>query len=81
MTLLHMGKESWSPNREHPISVRIWVGEWFKRVSGRPGGDQPAEGIEPASREELLMVLSNVEHLLVRYGWSLYLNSGMLENF
>lgn len=61
-----MSKESHSPNREHPISVRLWVGEWFKRVSGRPGGDQPPEGVEPASREEILMVLSNVEYLLIR---------------
>lgn len=61
-----MGKEVWSPNREHAISVRFWVDEWFKRVSGRPGGDQPAEGIEPASREEILNVLNSVEYLLIR---------------
>ncbi|ODN06290.1 Basement membrane-specific heparan sulfate proteoglycan core protein, partial [Orchesella cincta] len=66
LTLIHMGKESWSPNREHAVSARLFVGDWFKKVSGRPGGDQPGDGIEPATREEILSVLSNVEYLLVR---------------
>ncbi|CAL8147958.1 unnamed protein product [Orchesella dallaii] len=66
LTLLHMGKEAWSPNREHAVSARLFVGDWFKKVSGRPGGDQPADGVEPATREEILTVLSNVEYVLVR---------------
>lgn len=64
--MLHVGKTPMYPSRENAISVRFWAGEWFKRVLGKPGADQPAAGVEPASREEILMVLANVEYFLIR---------------
>ncbi|CAG7838540.1 unnamed protein product [Allacma fusca] len=64
LTLLRFGGENWAPSRDHPIAVRYWPGEWYKRVYGRPGGS--VEGIEPASREEIMQVLANVEYLLIR---------------
>jgi len=64
--LLYLSDDFLSPNQDHRIDVRFWPGVWFKGVSGRPGRDQTAYGVEPASREEIMMVLQNVEHLLIR---------------
>ena len=61
---MHVGGQSWTTGRDHDVAVRYWTGEWFKRVSGRPGG--AVFGVEPASREEIMMVLSNLDHLLIR---------------
>jgi hypothetical protein len=66
ITLLHVRKDPLFSGRDNAISVQFWAGEWFKRVLGRPGGDQPAAGVEPASREEIMLVLANVEYFLVR---------------
>ncbi|XP_035706486.1 basement membrane-specific heparan sulfate proteoglycan core protein isoform X3 [Folsomia candida] len=66
ITLLHVGKQPMYPSRENAVSVRFWAGEWFKRVLGKPGGDEPAAGVEPATREEILMALANVEYFLIR---------------
>lgn len=67
LSLIHVVREPLlDPGRSHEISVRFWPGEWFKRVTGRPGGDQPSEGREPASREEIVFVLANIENLLLR---------------
>ena len=64
LTLLRLGNENWSATRQHSIAVRYWAGEWYKRASLRPDGT--LEGVEPASREEILLVLANVQNLLIR---------------
>ena len=46
---------------DNEVNVRLNEGEWAKRVdSARTGGE------EPASREEIMMALENVEYLLVK---------------
>lgn len=44
--------------------MRYFAGEWYKRASLRSDGT--LEGVEPASREEILLVLANVDNLLIR---------------
>ena len=64
LRLVHMAKQSLAPGTTHEISVRFWPGEWFKRVTGRPG--DLVEGREPATREEIIFVLADLQNLLIR---------------
>lgn len=52
------------PDYENRVEVRFFYGKWFKRVVG-DGSSIQTQG--PATREEIMMVLQNMELLLIRY--------------
>ncbi|KAK7791103.1 hypothetical protein R5R35_012915 [Gryllus longicercus] len=55
--------------RENNVSARLFYGQWKKHTySGRPGGDIPSSSSNEdlASREEIMMALSNVDSILIR---------------
>ncbi|XP_031342212.1 basement membrane-specific heparan sulfate proteoglycan core protein isoform X8 [Photinus pyralis] len=56
-TLLHIGNPH-QAGREEDISVRFFAGEWVRRSPNAP------EAI--ATREDIMMVLENVEHILIK---------------
>nr|XP_045613717.1 basement membrane-specific heparan sulfate proteoglycan core protein-like isoform X12 [Procambarus clarkii] len=63
ITLMHVYDETFNPDVENQVDVRFQTGQWFKRVVGQ---GQTVQSQEPASREEILMVLENMELLLIR---------------
>ncbi|XP_065579048.1 basement membrane-specific heparan sulfate proteoglycan core protein-like isoform X5 [Artemia franciscana] len=65
-TLMHFTQNQIQPNRQGDVSIQFWPGDWYKRKSGRSGGDIPSQAEELATREEIMMALQNVEHLLIR---------------
>jgi len=61
---MHVSERPLQANQDNQIDVRFWPGQWFKTVyqySNR------IDTREPASREEIMMVLEDIELLLVRY--------------
>jgi hypothetical protein len=52
---------------DYEVSVRIFYGEWYKVTDARPGGDIPADPSELATRAEIMMVLADVDHILIKY--------------
>ncbi|XP_066985998.1 basement membrane-specific heparan sulfate proteoglycan core protein [Macrobrachium rosenbergii] len=63
ITLMHVHDGEFLPNVANQVDVRLTPGHWFKRVIGR---GPVAQTQEPASREEIMMVLENIEFLLIR---------------
>ncbi|XP_042860326.1 basement membrane-specific heparan sulfate proteoglycan core protein-like isoform X47 [Penaeus japonicus] len=63
ITLMHVHDGEFRPDFENQVDVRFEIGQWFKRVVGR---GQIIQTQEPASREEIMMVLENIELLLIR---------------
>lgn len=56
-TLLHIGKPH-QPGREQQVTVRFFLDEWIKRTETAPE--------RPATREEIMMALENVENILIK---------------
>ena len=57
------------PGFDNEVEVRFWPGQWYKNlVPEGQGGSAPARlnVDEPASREEILMALDNLEFLLIK---------------
>ncbi|XP_045130066.1 basement membrane-specific heparan sulfate proteoglycan core protein-like isoform X13 [Portunus trituberculatus] len=63
LTLMHVHDGSFEENIENWIDVRFFYGHWFKRVV-QWGGRIAVE--QPASREDIMMVLENMDLLLIR---------------
>ncbi|XP_047486487.1 basement membrane-specific heparan sulfate proteoglycan core protein-like isoform X27 [Penaeus chinensis] len=63
ITLMHVHDGEFKPDFENQVDVRFEIGQWFKRVVGR---GQVVQSQEPANREEIMMVLENIELLLIR---------------
>jgi len=70
-TLAHFNIDQIQPNQDNEISVRFWPDSWFQKI-GRSVG----EGEGPATREEILSVLDNIEMLLIR---AQHLDSGPVD--
>nr|XP_053656414.1 uncharacterized protein LOC128705211 [Cherax quadricarinatus] len=64
ITLMHVHDGTFHPNHENQVDVKFQTGQWFKRVVGR---GQAIKSQELANREEIMMVLENMELLLIRY--------------
>ncbi|KAG8188529.1 hypothetical protein JTE90_004764 [Oedothorax gibbosus] len=63
LTLYHVVKQPYGPQRDNNIEVRIWEGEWHRsEAQGR--GDVPVS--EPTTRQDIMMVLQNIEGFYVR---------------
>lgn len=60
---MHVHDGTFQPNFDNQVDVRFQSGQWFKRMVGRGREVRPER---PASREEIMMVLENMELLLVR---------------
>ncbi|KAK8750302.1 hypothetical protein OTU49_014768 [Cherax quadricarinatus] len=73
ITLMHVHDGTFHPNHENQVDVKFQTGQWFKRVVGR---GQAIKSQELANREEIMMVLENMELLLIR---ALY-NDGLFVN-
>ncbi|XP_076237455.1 basement membrane-specific heparan sulfate proteoglycan core protein-like [Calliopsis andreniformis] len=56
-TLIHRGKPI-IPNSDTEESVRFFQGEWYKRINWSE---------VPASREDIMMTLANVDNILIKY--------------
>ncbi|KAF5283747.1 hypothetical protein FQR65_LT02641 [Abscondita terminalis] len=56
-TLLHIGRPH-SAGQDLDLSVRFFVGEWVKRAPNTPETQ--------ATREDIMMVLENVDHVLIK---------------
>lgn len=54
------------PDEENNLAFRFWFGDWRKHSVTRPGGDQSFDDNNYASREEIMMVLENIEQILIR---------------
>ena len=50
------------PGRDNYIEVPIEEGYWFKKTAR----GQSLTGVDTASREEILMVLDNLEYVLIK---------------
>eukprot|EP00094_Tigriopus_californicus_P007836 TCALIF_07546-PA protein Name:"Similar to Hspg2 Basement membrane-specific heparan sulfate proteoglycan core protein (Mus musculus)" AED:0.27 eAED:0.27 QI:67/0.56/0.38/1/0.8/0.76/26/0/2378 len=50
-------------NEANALKIRLWEGLWFKRAY--PNG-QGVQGGVPATRNEIMMALQNVQHLLIK---------------
>ncbi|XP_063241894.1 basement membrane-specific heparan sulfate proteoglycan core protein isoform X7 [Bacillus rossius redtenbacheri] len=59
--LTHQGRNP-SSRQDNDVSVRIFRGEWYKIASPEPRDTLNT----PASREEIMMVLSNTDNILIR---------------
>lgn len=51
------------PDQENQMDVRFWPGQWYKSVY-KIGNDINPQ--EPATREDIMMVLANMDMLLIR---------------
>ena len=60
---MHVHDGTFEENIENWIDVRFFYGHWFKRVV-QWGGRIKVE--QPASREDIMMVLENMDLLLIR---------------
>ncbi|XP_049843588.1 basement membrane-specific heparan sulfate proteoglycan core protein isoform X30 [Schistocerca gregaria] len=66
-TLVHVPRQQPEAGRDNDMSVRFFYGEWYKRTGARPGGDIPGGPTDVlASREEIMMALSNVDNILIK---------------
>ena len=54
---------SFNAGRQNRVDVRFWPGQWYKRVINRGARIQSQE---PASREDIMMALEDVELFLIR---------------
>ncbi|KAK8399425.1 hypothetical protein O3P69_003489 [Scylla paramamosain] len=63
LTLMHVHDGTFQENIENWVDVRFFYGHWFKRVV-QWGGRIKVE--QPASREDIMMVLENMDLLLIR---------------
>lgn len=61
---MHVHDYSFTAGRRNQIDVRFWPGQWYKRVINRGGRIQSQE---PASREDIMMALENIELFLIRF--------------
>ncbi|GFS51261.1 basement membrane-specific heparan sulfate proteoglycan core protein [Trichonephila inaurata madagascariensis] len=63
MTLYHVMKQPFGPQRDNNVEVRLWEGEWHKNeAQGR--GDAPFTDV--TTRQDIMMVLQNIETFYVR---------------
>ena len=61
---MHVHDGTFLAEVENQVDVRLSPGSWFKRVIGR---GPMAQTQEPASREEIMMVLEDMQLLLIRF--------------
>ena len=64
VTLMHV-HEPLSPDQEVQRDVRFWPGQWYKSVFRFGNGRIDTQS--PASREEIMMVLEDMDLLLIRW--------------
>ncbi|GIY39199.1 basement membrane proteoglycan [Caerostris extrusa] len=63
LTLYHVVKQPFGPQRDNNIEVRFWEGEWHKNeAQGR--GDVPFGDV--TTRQDIMMVLQNIEAFYIR---------------
>ena len=60
---MHVHQGGFLPNRQNQVDVRFWPGEWYKTVIRQFDRVLPQE---PASREDIMTALEDVELLLIR---------------
>jgi len=70
-TLAYFSTEQLQPNRENEVIIRFWPGKWFQKL-----GRNNAQGEGPATREEIMSVLDNIEMILIR---AQHLDSGPVD--
>ncbi|XP_050723887.1 basement membrane-specific heparan sulfate proteoglycan core protein-like isoform X5 [Eriocheir sinensis] len=63
VTLMYVHDGTFAPDIENRVDVRFFYGQWFKRVATNGGNIQTQN---PATREEIMMVLENMDLLLIR---------------
>ena len=61
---MHINDGDLVPNYKNNLDVRIWPGQWHKRVIAR-GNRLDKE--EAATREDIMMVLADIDLFLIRY--------------
>ncbi|KAG0432931.1 hypothetical protein HPB47_020393, partial [Ixodes persulcatus] len=59
LTLYHTLRQSYGPLRDNAVEVQFWEGEWHK-------ADRQSRGPDTATREDIMMVLQNIEGIFVR---------------
>ncbi|CAL1298846.1 unnamed protein product [Larinioides sclopetarius] len=63
LTLYHVMKQPFGPQRDNSVEARFWEGEWHKtEAQGR--GDVPFGDV--TTRQDIMMVLQNIEAFYVR---------------
>ncbi|KAG7156955.1 Basement membrane-specific heparan sulfate proteoglycan core protein-like 4, partial [Homarus americanus] len=78
LTLMHIHDGKFLPEIINQVDVKFQSGQWFKTVVFDGQAVQPHE---PASREEIMMVLENMELLLIRalYSDGSYVNATLSD--
>lgn len=63
LTLMYANPGTFRPDTVNQVDAEFTTGRWFKRVTQR---GRTIQAQEPASREEIMMVLADMEFLLIR---------------
>lgn len=63
LTLMYVNTGVFRPDTVNQVDAEFTTGQWFKRVTQR---GRSVQAQEPASREEIMMVLADMEFLLIR---------------
>ncbi len=65
-TLFYVADMSLRPTLPNLMEVQFVPGKWYKKVNFIPQVDRPVQGVDPATREDLMMALQSIEFLLIR---------------
>ncbi|KAK3867232.1 hypothetical protein Pcinc_027289 [Petrolisthes cinctipes] len=78
LTLMYVNSGVFRPDIVNQVDAEFTPGHWFKRVTQR---SQSIQAQEPASREEIMMVLADMEFLLIRalYTDGTYVNTTLYD--
>ncbi|UYV67717.1 HSPG2 [Cordylochernes scorpioides] len=63
LTLYHVLKQPYGPNRDNLVKIRFWEGEWHKD-EGQARGEAPL--VDITTRQDILEVLRNVKAIYIR---------------
>nr|XP_042896680.1 basement membrane-specific heparan sulfate proteoglycan core protein [Parasteatoda tepidariorum] len=78
LTLYHVVKQPYGPQRDNNVEVRFWEGEWHKNEEGGRG-DVPS--VDVTTREDIMMVLQNIETFYVRASYDEEMIHSSILNF
>ncbi|CAN7987967.1 unnamed protein product, partial [Ixodes pacificus] len=73
LTLYHTLRQSYGPLRDNAVEVQFWEGEWHK-------ADRQSRGPDTATREDIMMVLQNIEGIFVRASFDDELAESSIQN-
>ncbi|XP_035226040.1 basement membrane-specific heparan sulfate proteoglycan core protein-like isoform X3 [Stegodyphus dumicola] len=78
ITLYHVLKQPYGPQRDNNVEVRFWEGEWHKsEAQGR--ADVPV--VDITTRQDIMMVLQNIEAFYVRASYDDEMIHSSILNF